>query len=492
MVSWDVTIGGTTIDAIFEVNYDNGETDKIGKASIVCANNTNNRSVESGDDVIIKKNSEIDYTGYVSGKPTEAGAKGVELEIEAIDKRSELKYQQASRVFYQKDTGEIIRDAINYKLKPTSISNQGRGYYIHEGDSLTNWSSDIPKFSLGKIANVSLAKTGGEFIFCGWPQGSGSDKTEYEATFDDVPSRIIPGDGQLDSFFTRILINNSGEQFDLEIDLRDNAGNNYIWQPELQGSRFQTIELKAEDATTEATIGNEVFTNGTLEYRFKLAGTLPEGRGAAIDFASGIPYRLQNRATDIQPTEVEDTGNVITRRIDRSIFEMIREFATEDGYVSYVDNNDILHYEQGGQTFSNFEIDFDSTPVVNAEFNRDYQQIINRVIIQGDDDIRRTFEDSASINFYGISAREEPIVDEQIQTYDEASRRARGFLEKHAWDDSAFTFEIADADYQSLQTGDEIIVNWPPENISGSYVVTKVETDYHGIVTVNLTSSTTG
>lgn len=489
MVSWNATIGGITIDAIFEINYDKGETGKIGTASIICANNNNNRSVESGDDVTIQKNGVVDYTGYVSGKPTKAGSEGVELEIEAIDKRSELKYEQVSRVFYQKDTGEIIRSAINNKLRPTSVDNEGKGNYIHRGDNLTNWVSDIPNFSLGGIASVSLGKAGGEFIFCGWPEGSGSSKTEYAATFDNVPSNVIPGDGQVDTLFTRILINNGGEQFSLEIDLRDNAGNNYIWQPELQGSRFQQLTLPAEDAVTKATIGNKVSTNGTLEYRFKLAGTLPEGRGAAIDYASAVSYRTDNRTTDISPTEVQNSENVITRRVDRSLFAMIQEFATEDSYISYVDNNDILHYEPSGNTFSDFEIDYNTTPVVSAKFDRDYQQIINRVTVQGDGDIRATFEDSASIDFYGISAREQPLVDEQIQTMEEVKRRGRGFLSKHAWNDSAFTFEIADTNYKSIQTGNEMRVRWPPENINGSYIVTKTETDSSGIVTVNLTSS---
>lgn len=488
MVSWNVTIGGTTIDGIFEVNYDGGKTDKLGKASIVCANNSNNRSVSSGDEITIEKNGDVDYTGYVSGKPTEGGAKGVELEIEGIDKRAELKYQQVNRVFYQKDTGEIIRSSINSKIKPTSPPNEDKGYWLHQGDSLTDWSSNIPKFSLGGIANVSLSESGGEFIFCGWPQGSGKNVAVFEATFNAVPSKAIPGDGQIDTFYTRLSVNDNGEQFSLEIDLRDNAGNNYIWQPEL-GNKFQEMELKAENAVTEPTIGNKVSTDGTLEYRFKIDGSLPEGRGAAIDYASANPYRLQSRGTDIVPSEVEDTGNIITRRENKSIYEMVEEFSTEDGYVSYIDKSDVLHYEQSGQAFGGLEIDFNSTPVTAAKFNRDYEQITNKVIIQGAGDIRRTFKDSQSIQFYGISAREEPLVDKEIQTEEEAKRRGRGFLQKNAWNDAAFEFEIADADYKSLQVGNEIVVNWPPEGINDSFVVTQVETDYNGIVTVTLTSS---
>lgn len=489
MVSWDVTIGGQTITDIFEVNYDGGESAKLGTATVVCANNDSNRSVQSGDEVTIKKNGSIDFTGYVSGKPTKAGARSVELEIECIDKRSELKYQQVNRVFYQKNTGEIIRNAINDTLEAYATESEKNGNYIFKGESTNNWSSDIPKFSLGEIASTNLADVGGDFLFLGWPEGSGKDKDNYEATYTAVPSNCIPGDGKVDTFYTRLNVNNDGELFSVEVDLRDNFGNNYIWPIELQGSRFQRIELKAEDAVTEASIGTKLLTDGALEYRFKIDGSIPEARAAAIDFASTVPFGTSSRSTQISPSGVEDTDNVITRRVDRSIFEMIKEFSTEDGYVSYVDENDILYYEQGGQQVANLSIDYNTTPVVSAEFNRDYENIINKVTVQGDDDIRVTLEDSASIDFYGISAREEPLVDKQIQTRSEAVRRGKGFLKRNAWDDSAFTFEIGDSNYQSLQIGDDIPVTWPPEDISGTYTVTNVETDYHGIVTVELTSS---
>lgn len=491
MVTWDVTIGGTTITDIFEIEYDNGRSKKLGEASVICANNTNNRSVGSGDEVTIKKNGTVDYTGFVSGKPTAAGSKNVELEIECIDKRAELKYQQVNRVFYQKDTGEIIRKAVNEKLQPYATQNEKFGNFIHKGESTSNWSTDIPKFDIGNIANVSLEDIGSDFLFLGWPEGSGKDKDEYSLTYSSVPSDAIPGDGHVDTFYTRMLVNNAGEQFRVEVDLRDNYGNNYIWPLDLQGSRFAVHELKAEEAVTFADIGTKTTTDGTLEYRFKIDGSLPESRGAAVDFASSIPYATSSRSTKISPTAVEDTGHVITRRVDRSIFAMIKEFSTEDGYVSYVDDNDVLHYEQGAQQAANLNIDYNSTPVINAKFNRDYQQIINKVTVQGAGDIHVTLEDSASIDFYGISAREKPIVDKQIQTEQEAIRRGKGFLKSHAWDDSAFEFEIADSDFQSTRIGDEMQVTWPPENINGTFVVTQVESDYHGIVTLTFTSTST-
>lgn len=489
MVSWDVTIGGTTIQDIFEVNYSSGEPDKVGEVSILCANNATNRGISSGDDVTVKKNSTTDFTGYVAGKPTKGGPENVELEIIATDKRAELKYEQVKRVFYQKDTGDIIKEAINNRIAPASTENEEVGEFIHKGSSTSNWSTDIPIFELGDILTQSLFNAGDNFLFVGWSEGAGNQN--YNLTYSNVPSSAIPGDGLIDNFKTRVLVNNPGGQFAMEVNLRDNSGNNYNWFIENPDSNFNLYELNAEDAVPEAEIGTSLSNDGYLEYRFRIDGELPEGRGAAIDFASTIPFRTVSRGSDISPSQVETTGNVITRRVDRSIFEMLREFGIEDGYISYVDESDILHYEQAGQTQSPKDIDFDTTNVTKADFNRDFENVINKVTVVGDGDIKVTVEDPASIKFYGVSAREEPIVDEQIQTKNEAIRRGKGMLRKKAWDDSAFVFEVADASYQDVQIGDDITVDWPPESINGTYSVTKLDTDFHGIVTLHLTGADT-
>jgi hypothetical protein len=484
MVDWDITVGGTTLTQVFDVQYSAGKSRTLGEASIVCGNNSNNRSVESGDEMIIEKNGVEDYRGYVTGKPTKAGASQTEIEIKATDKRMELKHQSVNRVFYQEDTGAIIRKAVNEKLETYAVDNQEHGNYIHKGNNKSGWSTNIPKFSLGDIASVTLENVGSNFLFAGWPSGSGGQSV-YNLTFDNAQS-AIPGGGQLDTFFTRMAINNKGDVFSVEIDLRDGSGNNYIWTPEIPESGFERYELKAENATTGASLGSKTTTDGTLQYRFSIDGTLPDSRAAAIDFSSVIPYATTSRNTAIDPSGVQNTGNVITRRIESSVFAMIKEFATEDGHISYIDVDDVLHYEKAGQR-QGLEIDYNTTPVVDAEFDRDYKNITNKVTVQGDDDIRVTVEQTASVDFYGVSSREEPIVDKSIQTEKEAKRRGQGYLADKAWDDAAFTFDIADSDYRSLSLGDDVPVTWPPEDIQGTYQVSNVENDRNGYVTVELT-----
>lgn len=485
MTDYEVTIGGTTITQIFDVQYNGGKSRTLGEATVVCGNNDNNRSIESGDEIVIKKNGVVDYSGYVTGKPTKAGVDNVEMEINANDKRMELKHQSVNRVFYQEDTGAIIRKAINQKLEPFSLTSDEYGNYIHKGGSTNNWTTNIPKFSVADIVSVSLSNVGSNFLFVGWPSGSGS-KSVYNLKYDNVPDDVIPGDGHLDTLFTRLAVNNKGDVFSLEIDLRDNYGNNYIWSPELPETGFEEYELKAENAIGTASIGSNLDENGSLEFRFSIDGNLPDSRAAAIDFASGIPYSTTDRETDIQPNEVDNTGNIVTRRIELSAFEMVKEFAIEDGYFSYVDVDDVLHYEQPGQRRS-LDIDYNNTKVVDAEFDRDYKNVTNKVTVQGAGDIRVTVEQTNSVEYYGVSSREEPIVDKTLQSEAEAVRRGEGYLAKNAWDDSAFTFVIANSEYRKLTLGDDIYINWPPEDIQGTFQVSNVENDKDGLVTVEIT-----
>lgn len=484
MVDWTVTVGGTTISAIFDVQYDRGTTDELGEATIVCANNTNNRSVESGDEVVVQKNGVIDFRGYVTGKPTKAGASATEIEIKAVDKRMELKHQQIRRVFYQMDTGEIVRHAINLKTLPFSFDEDPPGNFIHRGDDITDWTTNIPKFSLGGIVSVTLEEAGNDFVFFGWPSGSSGT---YQCTYRSVPYDAIPGNGRVDTLYIRLAVNNKGGVFSCEVDLRDDFGNNYIWPVELPETGFEVYELKAEDATPVADIGDHVEEDSSLQIRLETDGSLPDSRAMAFDYAKVIPFATELRDTDIETYGVQDTGNVVTRRIEENAFQMIKDFATEDQFFSHLDLDGVLHYEPEGQRRAD-PINYDTTPVTNAEFNRDYKDITNRVVVQGSGDIQYAVEDTESIEFYGVSAREKPIVDSKIKTEAEAKRRGEGYIKENAWDDNAIEFEIADSDYKSLRIGDDIYVDWPPEDIIGTFTVSNVETDKHGIVTVSLTN----
>jgi hypothetical protein len=476
MASYSVEIEGTALQEVSHVNRQNGDVGELGKATVECANISANRNVESGDDGRILRDGTEIFRGKVTKAPTE-GRTGEQLEYTLKDKRVILEYVEAHRPFYQMDPGEILREAINNEADVRSPVT------VTQADDTTNWSTDIPEFGLVTSNEKQLHNHGGDALFAGWPGGSEGD---YHLTYDSVPSSAIPGDGQIIRLTTRMLVNNRGSQIDTEVDLRDNAGNNFIWQPDRTLFNYDTYQFKAEEAVTSASIGSKLTTDGAIQFRFDLKGQLPEPRAASIDLVETLPFVLKPRNPDLTTNAVQDTGNTITRRIDGSILSTLQTFSVEEGYASWVDNTDDLHFEPAGAIGSAQSISHGTTPVTSATFNRDYDEITNKVTVQGGGEVQVTAVDESSVKFYGLSEREEQIVDKSLQTNAEAERRATGFLQDNAWDDGAMEFEIADATYENVVVGQSIQVNWPPENINSVYTVSGVETDEDGYITVKI------
>jgi hypothetical protein len=476
MVTYDITVGGVQIDNLFRLKTGRSETKKVATAEIEVSNTPKNRGFGPGDEVVVKKNGQTEFTGVLMEKPT-AGRDDPRLLLKAWSKKAELKFEQVNRVFYNEDTGKIIRDAVNEEAFSLNQEN------LHVGSSLNGWSSETPVFELADIFSQELQERGSNLIFCGWREGSQGD---YSVDY-SVDSSDLTGDGQLLQLTTRILIADQGGQFSLDVELRDNNGNNYLWEDlNTRGSDFNVYTLKAEDATP---VDGQLTTNGTLRYQFRVKGLLPEPRAAAIDYAAATFYATQSRNADVSPTDVENTGNKIVRRFDGNILQLLTKLETEDQNISWVDSDDVLHYASRGDVVSDRSVEYSSTPVTSAEFNRDYSRIKNKVTVQGAGDIQTVLRDNASIKFYGVSPRHEPITDPDIETREDAIKRGRGFLKKNAWDDTAIVFEIANAAFADIQIGEAISVVWPPEDINRQFVVTDIETDEWGFVTLSVSGN---
>lgn len=467
-----VTIAGQTPDALIDVETAS-QTGDLGQTTIVVgATPFNKNTFGSGDKVTISRPNDEDWNGYVTGRPNRTG--DGTLEIEALDTRYELKNLDVHRVFYDKDDGEIVKAAV------TEVA-EGLGRVpVHEGDDLSGWTADTPYFEKAGLETKQIHERGSDLIFLGIPSGSTGS---YEATFSSVPSTAIPGDGQILRLLTRLLVNDPGNQITGEIELRDDAGNQYVWAVEYRGTGFNNYELKAEEADADGEVGS----NGTLEYRFEVSGDLTDNVGIVIDHASTFPYATSSRpGSDITVNNVETTGRTITRRFDKSALELIQDLQTENGFTSWIDSSDDLHFTQAGGSGPGLQIVRGTTAVTKADFNTKYDTVKNKVTVQGAGDVQRTLRDPGSISFYGVAPRSEPLVDEAIQTNAEAEDRGRGFLEENAWNDTVATFEVANTSFQQLTKGDSVYVSWPPQNLDGDFVVNKKSVDKSGIVTLDL------
>ena len=462
-----VTIGGTEPEAIVDVATGAGSSAGLGRATITVGATAANKQFGSGERLTVKRGGDVDFLGYTTARPART-TEGT-LEIEAFDTRYELKKETVNRVFYNMDSGAIVRDLV--ERRATALDART----IHQGDVLDGWRSDAPRFSLCNITSRQLNDFGSDLLFVGFPADT---EGSFAATYSDLEAGDVPGDGQLLSLASRLLVNDPGDHISVTVELCDTAGNSYVWRDIDTRTSFSTVELLAEEADADGDL-----PPGSFAYRFDLTGKLSDDIGIAIDHAAATPFALDGRDTEMTTNNVQDTGRTITRRTERGALELLQDLETEDGYTSYTDADNDLHYEPTGEG-SQLSIVRGETRVTSASFPTDYDSIDNAVVVKGANEVQVSRRDPASIEYYGLSERTEPIVDREIQTESEAGDRASGYLDEHAWTDTVATFEIGDARFQGVRESQGIRVEWPPQGLSGTYTVESKQVDAAGIVTV--------
>jgi len=480
MPTFDVQVEGSSVESLMEVSTGTEDEGAIGKAKALIGNTSNNRTISSGDDATVLKNGSTEFEGKVISDPR-VGDTNEGLELVIADDRYELQKINVNRPFYQMDTGAILREAINKQIQPLSQRS------IDRMESTAGWTSDAEEFTTTDFSSDKYREYGSNMLILGWRKGASGD---YHATYSPVPSNAIPGDGQIQELVTRFLVNNRGQKFSVEVGLQDNAGNLYVWDIGSPQTGFNEYTLRAEDARPGLDLIDEGdLSNGELRYAFGMDGSLGEPRAVLLDGAFTKPFLLDDRNPTLTPTGVQDSGRTITRRFDESVFEMFKSFSIEDNATSYVGANDILNWEPAGQTIADKSIDYSTTPVVEVDINRDYDDIVNEVTVQGSGNIQVTVSADSSIEFYGVSSRQEPITDKGIQTDAEAEQRGRGYLAKNAWDDTALTFTIADTTYSQVRVGEVVPVTWNPptgDTVIGEFVVNATEQDENGYPTLKM------
>lgn len=467
----DVIIDGTIPDQVVDVQTARrGESD-LGAATVRMVATPANRSIEAGDDVRIQRPGST-WSGSVTAKRLEADS--TLLAVDAIETRLSLKHQDLSQsqVFYDIPSSRAVELAATTQAQPLSKTP------IHVGSDTADWSSTAPVFERYAGTRAGLYQWGTDLLFLGARQGYSQPVT---ATYEAVPQAAI-ADG-IRGLDTRLLVNDPGNVWSVEIELVTPGGTTYVWEPELSGSGFQALELAAEEATPNG----ELSGTGQLQYRFYPNATLANDTGIFIDNAHTLPFRRRSRPTTLDTAGVQATQRQIIRRPARSAAQFIQDLAIEDQYTWYVDQSDTLFYVPASQG-TRLSITAGSTPVTGVDADRDYEGVRNVVSVQGAGDIEVTVRDVASIQYYGSVPRSEPIVDKTLQSEQAARARGEGYLNDRAWNDAQVTFTIADEAYDELTAASKVPVDWPTPQLSGSFEVDRVVAS-NGLVEVTILAS---
>lgn len=491
MVNFKVEVGGTPATDVIDVEYDRTEGADVSQATVKVLNSSANRSLfESGSDVIIKREDvdnpgvfDKEWSGEVAGTPSNASQRNVTLSVECESKGGQLEYGKVGRPFIQVDSGDAVRQAVEKVVEPETSP-----VFVTTGSDTGPWSSNANIFELADINSKGLNDFGSDLLYADFSEG---EEGTWYIRNTSVGSTVLPG-RRLLKVEMRALINNRGNVFEAELEVRDHDGVNYVWSIDVPGfAGFQTYEFTPEDAEYG---GGELTTDGSIELRVSNTGGLPEDRALVVDMIRTTPFRLNDRSTSVSASAVESTGRTITRRLEGSILQVANQLATEDGASVFIDPDDVLHYETAGDTSvpAGLNITDDgSVPVVDVDVDRDFD-VRNRVTVQGKDNLQATFEDSSSIAFYNTEApKEEPITDTSIRTKSGLEERARGYLNENAWEDTAMSFTIADGSFKDVDVGQAIDITWADEDVDGTYIVSSVSTTPEGYVVIGATGNTT-
>lgn len=474
MTTFTATIGGESVSRVLDVRYSGQNADELGTAEIDVENTPENRNYSYGEVVRILRDGTQEFEGVLTAKP-QGPSRGLTVTLTARDRRQILDDAEVHRPFYNVDSGQAIREAIEFKSDPQEPVE------IFTGGDLSGFSSTAPKFGLADLPNAGLTEIGSDLLYVHF----GADETgEFSITYDDVPTSV---DGDLLFFETRTLFNDVGDYFSVEVELRDHSGTNYVWDLPLSVvSSPERRRLPVQEADPDG----DLDADGTLQYRISIDGLLPESRAGVIDFARVKMFSPAERGGQLQVGSVEDSGRTIIRRFDSTLLQMIQQLSVEDGANSYVEG-DSLNYVQQGDEPAPAEIRYGSTRVLDVSIDRDSADIVNKVVAQGAGDLQRTYQNSASVNFYGEVPKEEPLVDESIQTEQELTDFAEGYLSANAWEDTAVEFVVFEEVFRDVRVGQQILVDWSPGGIGPrEFRVSNTETDGAGRITLGLTGHT--
>lgn len=470
MAVFSATVGGTEVVGVSSVDYGGTAEGAVGTAEITAQNTAVNREFEYGAEVRVFRDGEEDFRGTLTRKPP-SSTRNLTVTLIARDQRAGLQDSQVNRPFYEMGSGEVVREIVLKDNRPQEAADAFLGEF--PGD----FSGDIPIIEAANLPTHDLQERGSGLIYLHWREG---DSGSYSVSVPAVPSGVQ--DKNLIWFETRAIVNNRGDFFSGEVELRDQSGTSYVWDLDMPGTAEPfTTRLKAEEATSD---GAELTTNGVVEYRFEIGGALPEARAIALDYARTQTFNTTSRDTPLSVSGVETTDREITRRFDTTRMEAIQTLAQEDEAISYVEG-DTLHYESPGSEDSGVAIRFGETTVINVDVDRTSADIINKLTAQGAGDLQKEYRSTASIDFYGV--REDTLIDTAIQSEEELDRRAEGVLSDNAWEDTAVAFTVAGSEFEAVRVGQLITVEWTPEGISGEFVVSSVDTDDVGRITIGVT-----
>lgn len=476
-----VEVDGIEATDIIDISFGKETGDSIGTAELTVSNTDVARAqFRSGSDVVIYEQSpdgtfEASWSGEVIGTPSNVSRRNMTLEIEAETKTAQLEYAKINRPFIERTSSEMVELAVSETVAPTAQTVQ-----VTDGSSLDGVSSNGDNFEFLDTGS-DIVRFGDNAIYADVNRNHEGDLyVEFDVPVDAIPERRIL------KAKPRLVVNNGGGIFDVTLTAVDAGGIQYKWDIAADGAgEYLDADYPVEEA--DITTGA---TPGTVRLTLSNTKPIPESRAVAIDAIEFATFRTDTRDIGIEVV-AEDTEFRSTKRIDKSILELVSELSEEEGYENYVSTDDTLRFEPVGIENAPVEIDENDpeSGIVDIEVDRDFD-VRNRVTIQGRGDLQASFEDAASIQFYNVNSPKEEAIDApSLRTREQLRRRARGYLNENAWDDTAITIKAIGSKYRDVKRGQAIPITVPSEDVEGTFVVSSTGRTNEGYTTIGVSGN---
>ena len=184
---------------------------------------------------------------------------------------------------------------------------------------------------------------------------------------------------------------------------------------------------------------------------------------------------LDEYAPEFTYTNVNTSSTFVTVNwYQKPLWECIQELCYISGFDCYIDSDLDCHYFEENSVNNETEaIVHDSNILEIADFNEDYSEIINRIIVYGKevDGLPLIYTAESTDKNYGINSelgvKEQIIKDENITTMDQVKERAN--YELSIIEKPPLVGEITSIGLATIQPGEMVKISAPDSNLPPNY-----------------------
>lgn len=469
---------GTQYESVIDIAFNKTYSNRATIADVTFASRQEASGLNLEQEIeILDSSGNREFLGIVKNKPENFATNDtytIKLE-QAYSKL--LDFDVNNRTFYQVDSGQVIDSLITEEV------DQRGADLVYAGDQTADVTSDATYVELCNFKQIRPESYGTDMLFIGFDSSSSSN--QYDTIIDNITysGEIIQ---QID---IHMIANNLGDLFDYTIQYVDANNKNHVWTNDsFDGSGFLHLNLEdARDKEIQGGLDPSVDTEKIL-IRVELSGTPIEIRAIAIDAIITNSIDVNNRDHGFDAVNVPNSGRDLIRNFTETASEGIYNILQEENKKLIISEENTVEIVEEGEQSSELEID-DDTPVIDIDIDTNPDNIINKVIVEGQGDVYTKAEDRGSQSFYGFT-KTRRVRDQSLVRGKEAREKADEILRKNAWTDTEITVKVPPLNsLQNTNVGDSI--DFTRGSVNTTMIIKEITKSDNDLVKIRMETEST-